>query len=73
MKSHKHWKYFYELKVKEWFIMPLKVDSDGVTHLFMKLDHHENGNWQALDIFNGSIIEVDPNEHVIKVVAGNMH
>lgn len=73
MKSHKHWKYFYELKAKEWFIMPLQVNPDGVTHLFMRLDHNENDKWKALDIFDGSGVEIDPNEHVIKVVVGNMH
>ncbi|KKQ56280.1 MAG: hypothetical protein US74_C0016G0004 [Parcubacteria group bacterium GW2011_GWA2_38_13] len=73
MKSHKHWKYYYELKAKDWFIMPLKVDADGVTHIFMRLEHNENDNWKALDISDGSGCEIDPNEHVIKIVVGNMH
>jgi len=69
MKSHKHWKYFYELRVKEWFIMPAKVNGEGVGHIFMKLEI----NSSALDLFDASEAEVDPNEHVIQVVAGNMH
>ena len=53
--------------------MPLKVDADGVTHIFMRLEHNENDNWKALDISDGSGCEIDPNEHVIKIVVGNMH